>query len=119
MKNRAEAGSAVVLPRGSLAWGSCSARAGGRRIRQLIDDQPVAFLARRRGTAAQHAHDLRFTRRNGGNGRRDGQVAARCVDILALGLRASRTPVTEDRLAQLLAFFETLVLRGIETNPTI
>ncbi len=42
---------------------------------------------------------------------------AMCSGILALGLRASRTPVSEDRLAQLLAFFEDLVLRGVEVDP--
>ncbi len=43
---------------------------------------------------------------------------AMCSGILALGLRASRTPVDEDRLAQLLTFFETLVLRGVSVAPS-
>lgn len=38
---------------------------------------------------------------------------AMCSGILSLGLRASQAPVTQDRLAQLLTFFEALVLRGI------
>ena len=43
---------------------------------------------------------------------------AMCSGILALGLRASRTPVGEDRLAQLLAFFEDVVLRGVEVDAS-
>lgn len=42
---------------------------------------------------------------------------AMCSGILALGLRASANPVTDDLLERLLAFFETLVLRGIAVDP--
>lgn len=43
---------------------------------------------------------------------------AMCSGILSLGLRASHTPVTGDRLTQLLDFFEDLVLRGITTEES-
>jgi AcrR family transcriptional regulator len=38
--------------------------------------------------------------------------------ILSLGLRASKTPITDDYLAQLLAFFEMLVRKGLSGPAT-
>ncbi|GAC1379877.1 MAG: hypothetical protein NVSMB48_04630 [Marmoricola sp.] len=48
----------------------------------------------------------------------DPEVAATALwamssGILSLGMRASKTPITDERLSQLLTFLETLVLKGL------
>lgn len=43
---------------------------------------------------------------------------AMSTGILTLGMRATSDPVTDERLTRLLAFFETLVQRGITQPPT-